>query len=72
MLAKVPKRHQICQVNELLKEKLKHKAAKSTAMVTVALFLSFFPVIVGGMIQGLYQVFRQRLVMSLADIFFDI
>ena len=46
-----------------MKEKLEHKVAKSTAMVTVALFLSFFPVIVGVMVQGLFQVFRQRLAM---------
>ena len=46
-----------------MKEKLEHKVAKSTAMVTGALFLSFFPIIVGGMIQGLYQVFRQSLAM---------
>ena len=32
MLAKVRKRHHICQVNELVKEKLEHKAAKSTAI----------------------------------------
>ena len=44
----------------------------SRLLLTVALFLSFFPVFVGVMIQGLYQVFRQRLAMSLADIFLDI
>ena len=71
MLAKVRKRHHICQVNELVKEKLEHKAAKSTAINGCP--VSFlFPVIVCGMIQGLYQVFRQRLAMSLADIFLDI
>ena len=33
------------------REKLEHKVAKSTALVTVALFLSFFRIIVGGIIQ---------------------
>ena len=41
----------------------------TTALVTIAVILSFFPRILGGILQGIYPVFRQRLAMRVEDTF---
>ena len=60
---------QIRKVNELVNAKREHRVAMTTVLVTVALILSFFPIILGGILQGIYPVFRQRLAMRVADTF---
>ena len=60
---------QIRQVSELVKVKQERRIAMTAAVVTIALILSFVPSILGGMLQGIYPVFRQRLAMRVADIF---
>ena len=58
---------QILQVSELVKQE--RRIAMTAAVVTIALILSSLPSILGGMLQGIYPVFRQRLAMRVADIF---
>ena len=41
----------------------------TTALVTIAVILSFFPRILSGILQGIYPVFRQRLAMRVEDTF---
>jgi len=60
---------QIRQVNELVNAKREHRVAMTTVLVTVALILSFFPINLGIILQGIYPVFRQRLAMRVADTF---
>ena len=60
---------QIGQVSGLVNGKLEHRVAMTTLLVTVALILSFYPVIVGSILQGIYPVFRQRLAMRVGDTF---
>ncbi|CAH3020153.1 unnamed protein product, partial [Porites evermanni] len=60
---------QIRQVNGLVNAKREHRVAMTTVMVTVALILSFFPTILGGILQGIYPVFRQRLAVRVQDTF---
>ena len=60
---------QIRQVSELVKVKQERRIAMTAAVVTITLILSFLPSILGGMLQGIYPVFRQRLAMRVADIF---
>ena len=60
---------QIRQVSELVKVKQERRIAMTAAVVTIALILSFLPSILGGMLQGIYLFFRQRLVMRAEDIF---
>ena len=60
---------QILQVSELVSVKQERRIAMTAAVVTIALILSFVPSILGGMLQGIYPVFRQRLAMRVADIF---
>ena len=60
---------QILQVSELVSVKQERRIAMTAAVVTIALILSFLPSILGGMLQGIYPVFRQRLAMRVADIF---
>ena len=60
---------QIRQVNELVNAKLEHRVAMTTVLVAFASILSFFPTILGGILQGIYPVFRQRLVVRVEDTF---
>ena len=60
---------QILQFSELVSVKQERRIAMTAAVVTIALILSFVPSILGGMLQGIYPVFRQRLAMRVADIF---
>ena len=60
---------QIRQVSELVKVRQERRIAMTAAVVTVALILSFLPSILGGMLQGIYLFFRQRLAMRVEDIF---
>ena len=60
---------QIRQVNGLVNAKREHRVAMTTVIVTVALILSFFPTILGGILQGIYPVFRQRLAVRVQDTF---
>ena len=60
---------QIRQVSGLVNGKLEHRVAMTTVLVTVALILSFYPVIVGSILQGIYPVLRQRLAMRVGDTF---
>ena len=60
---------QIRQVSELVKVRQERRIAMTAAVVTITLILSFMPSILGGMLQGIYPVFRQRLAMRVADIF---
>ena len=60
---------QIRQVSELVKVKQERRIAMTAAVVTIALILSFVPSILGGMLQGIYLFFRQRLAMRVEDIF---
>ena len=60
---------QILQVSELVSVKQERRIAMTAAVVTITLILSFVPSILGGMLQGIYPVFRQRLAMRVADIF---
>ena len=60
---------QIRQVSELVKLRQERRIAMTAAVVTIALILSFLPSILGGMLQGIYLFFRQRLAMRVEDIF---
>ncbi|CAH3135077.1 unnamed protein product, partial [Porites lobata] len=60
---------QIRQVSELVKVKQERRIAMTAAVVTITLILSFLPSILGGMLQGIYLFFRQRLAMRVEDIF---
>ena len=60
---------QIRQVSELVSVKQERRIAMTAAVVTIALILSFLPSILGGMLQGIYLFFRQRLAMRVEDIF---
>ena len=60
---------QIRQVSELVKVKQERRIAMTAAVVTITLILSFVPSILGGMLQGIYLFFRQRLAMRVEDIF---
>ena len=60
---------QIRQVSRLVNAKREHRVAMTTVLVTVALILSFFPINLGGILQGIYPVFRRRLAMRVADTF---
>lgn len=60
---------QLRQVNELVNAKLEHRVAMTTVLVTVALILSFFPTILGVVLQGIYPVFCQFLVVRVEDTF---
>ena len=60
---------QIRQVSELVKVRQERRIAMTAAVVTIALILSFLPSILGGMLQGIYLFFRQRLAMRVEDIF---
>ena len=60
---------QIRQVSGLVNGKLEHRVAMTTVLVTVALILSFYPVIVGSILQEIYPVLRQRLAMRVGDTF---
>ena len=60
---------QIRQVSGLVNGKLESRVAMTTVLVTVALIFSFFPVILGSILQGIYPVFRQRLAMRVGDTF---
>ena len=60
---------QIRQVSGLVNRKLEHRVAMTTVLVTVALILSFYPVILGSILQEIYPVFRQRLAMRVGDTF---
>ena len=60
---------QIRQVSELVKVKQERRIAMTAAVVTIILILSFLPSILGGMLQGIYLFFRQRLAMRVEDIF---
>lgn len=46
-----------------------HRIAMTTLLVTFALILSFFPTVLGGILQGIYPVFRQRLAVRVQDTF---
>ena len=61
------KLNQIRQVNELVNAKLKRRVAMTTALVTVALILSFFPNAVIGFLEGVYPVLRKHWVIRLMD-----
>ena len=58
---------QIHQVSELVNAKLERRVAMTTALVTVALILSFFPNALIGMLEGVYPVLRKHLVIRLLD-----
>ena len=60
---------QIRQVSELVNAKHERRVAMTTALVTIAVILSFFPRILSGILQGIYPVFRQRLAMRVEDTF---
>ena len=60
---------QIRQVSELVNVKHERRVAMATALVTIAVILSFFPSILSGILQGIYPVFRQRLAMRVEDTF---
>ena len=60
---------QIRQVSELVKVRQERRIAMTAAVVTFTLILSFLPSILGGMLQGIYLFFRQRLAMRVEDIF---
>ena len=60
---------QIRQVSGLVNGKLERRVAMTTVLVTVALIFSFFPVILGSILQGIYPVFRQRLAVRVQDTF---
>ena len=60
---------QLRQVNELVNAKLEHRVAMTTVLVTVALILFFFPTILGVVLQGIYPVFCQFLVVRVEDTF---
>ena len=60
---------QILQVSELVSVKQERRIAMTAAVVTITLILSFVPSILGGMLQGIYLFFRQRLAMRVEDIF---
>ena len=58
---------QIHQVSELVNAKLERRVAMTTALVTVALILSFFPNALIGMLEGVYPVLRKHWVIRLLD-----
>ena len=58
---------QIHQVSELVNAKLERRVAMTTALVTVALILSFFPNALIGMLEGVYPVLRKHWVIRLMD-----
>ena len=60
---------QIRQVSELVNAKHERRVAMTTALVTIAVILSFFPRILSGILQGIYPAFRQRLAMRVDDTF---
>ena len=60
---------QIRQFNELVNAKLEHRVAMTTVLVTVSPILSFFPTILGVVLQGIYPVFCQRLAVRVEDTF---
>ena len=56
---------QIRQVSDLVNAKLEQRVAVTTALVTVALILSFFSNAVIGMLEGVYSVLRKSFVVDL-------
>ena len=58
---------QIHQVSELVNAKLERRVAMTTALVTVALILSFFPNALIGLLEGVYPVLRKHWVIRLMD-----
>ena len=58
---------QIHQVSELVNAKLERRVAMTTALVTAALILSFFPNALIGMLEGVYPVLRKHWVIRLLD-----
>ena len=58
---------QIHQVSESVNAKLEHRVAMTTALVTVALILSFFPNALIGLLEGVYPVLRKHWVIRLMD-----
>ena len=61
------KLNQIRQVSELVNAKLERRVAMTTALVTVALILSFFPNALIGMLEAVYPVLRKHWVIRLMD-----
>ena len=61
------KLNQIRQVSELVNAKLERRVAMTTALVTVALILSFFPNALIGLLEGVYPVLRKHWVIRLMD-----
>ena len=60
---------QIRRVSDLVNAKLEQRVAVTTALVTVALILSFFSNAVIGMLKGVYPVLRKRFVVDLKATF---
>ena len=58
---------EIHQVSDLVNAKLERRVAMTTALVTVALILSFFPNAVIGLLEGVYPVLRKHWVIRLMD-----
>ena len=58
---------QIHQVSELVNAKLERRVAMTTALVTIALILSFFPNALIGLLEGVYPVLRKHWVIRLMD-----
>ena len=58
---------QIHKVSELVNAKLERRVAMTTALVTAALILSFFPNALIGMLEGVYPVLRKHWVIRLMD-----
>ena len=58
---------EIHQVSDLVNAKLERRVAMTTALVTVALILSFFPNALIGLLEGVYPVLRKHWVIRLMD-----
>ena len=63
------KLNQILQVNVLIQAKLQNRIAMTTALVTIALILSFVPGVIVGIPRRVYPVLRTRFAWRISDSF---
>ena len=63
------KLNQILQVNVLIQAKLENRIAMTTALVTIALILSFVPHVIVGTLGRVYPVLRTRFAWRISDSF---
>ena len=63
------KLNQILQVNVLIQAKLQNRIAMTTALVTIALILSFVPGVIVGILGRVYPVLRTRFAWRISDSF---